>query len=147
MPMTGNIFRTLGVYCGNAFGVFIIVLLLRVYSTVGVVPEIATYNNEDLTALFAQAALGGMVIGTVCTVNSVYSKVQVPTIFLLMFVFVYMKMPHCVVYLVHIFYNNIFDIRTFLMILLGNCIGGYLIYLTRYYIEVVNGCKEPVTNG
>ena len=72
--------------------------------------------------LFWQSVLGGMVIGLVSVNNIFPSQYKVLIAALLMYAFIILGLPHCVVYA---FYNA--DFPTLLIVVAGNLVGGAIL--------------------
>lgn len=102
-----------------------VVLLLNVFTAffVGLfLPKQALNLNPS----FMNSILGGIVIGLVSLVAKYKKTYKEIIIIILMFCFVYLKLPHCVVYA---FYSGIdFHNAIYLLpVISGNIIGGLLI--------------------
>ncbi|MBS5433087.1 MAG: hypothetical protein KHY12_04900 [Firmicutes bacterium] len=84
----------------------------------------------------------GIIIGLVSVANIKKTNYTVPVTFMLMFSFVYLKIPHCVVCA---FYygaspqNAIENMPGLLVVIVGNIIGGLII---RYLFKICNALSE-----
>jgi formate/nitrite transporter FocA (FNT family) len=90
---------------------------------------------QQLTGTFGGAIGTGIVIGLVSIVNKRNANYKVIITMVLMFTFVYLKLPHCVVYA---FYFGALETVTWasalslILVTLGNVVGGLIV---RYSIE------------
>lgn len=118
--------------CMIAYGVNLIVsvilgLMLNDYGT----------YPQQLTGTFIGGIATGIVIGLVSIVNKHNTEYKTIITMILMFAFVYLKLPHCVVYA---FYFGTLDNVTWasalslLFVTLGNIVGGLLV---RYSMTIL----------
>lgn len=84
----------------------------------------------------------GVIIGLVSVANKKKGPYTVPVTFMLMFSFVYLKLPHCVVsafYLGGLRLVGIKEWLGFLSVLAGNIIGGLIVHRVYRLSEIFNG--------
>lgn len=84
----------------------------------------------------------GIIIGLVSVANKKKGPYTVPVTFMLMFSFVYLKLPHCVVsafYLGGLRLVGVKEWLGFLSVLAGNIIGGLIVYCVYRLSEIAGG--------
>lgn len=80
----------------------------------------------------------GIIIGLVSLVNKHHSEYTVLMTMMLMFSFVYLKLPHCVVYAVYVAANrhtSTGGASALAVVTLGNIIGGLIVRFSGYIIR------------
>lgn len=97
-------------------GLIILASNVLIASLLGQLSSLTVNPPENL---FLWSILGGIVIGLVSLNNMMHTPYKVALALLLMYIFVMIKLPHCVVYA---FYNV--DFPTLLTVIAGNIIGG-----------------------
>lgn len=93
-------------------------------------------DTSNLLMTFANSILGGIVISCVSLNNLADSPYKVVIALLLMYLFVMLGLPHCVVYaFLHV------DFGTLLLVIAGNLIGGGLLrFISNSLEELERNC-------
>ena len=108
----------------------IIVCNLLFAYLIGLFSDLTITPTQDVLYLFLTSIAGGAVIGLVSLNNLTDHPYKVPIALLLMYVFVMLGLPHCVVYA----FLNV-SLSTLLVVLAGNVVGG----LALRWLD--KGCK------
>ena len=111
--------------CAKTFGMNLIVAFV-----LGLLLSGSGTYPQQLTGTFGGGIATGIVIGFVSIVNKCKSEYRSIITMILMFAFVYLKLPHCVVYA---FYFGALDTMTWVsaeslvFVTVGNIIGGLIV--------------------
>lgn len=115
-------------HCVSALAVNILTAWVLGLMYLGV-PEFAVEFGHP-SEYFLPAVATGIIIGLVSVVNKHKSEYTVPMTFMLMWTFVYLGLPHCVVYAVYLAANCMVDstgAMVLLSVIAGNIAGGLIV--------------------